>query len=327
MDTIEALRTFVRVVETGSLTAVAREMNTSQSTISRYISQLEDHFGVRLLHRTTRHLSLTEDGTELHGHAVGVLGSVDGMELALGQHKSSPVGHVRVAAPVSLGRQLMRRVPTLLARYPGLTIELVMQDRLGDMVEERLDLAITVGEIPGLSLIKRGLGTVTRIAVAAPDYVQRRGWPRQPEDLANHDCIVRRMRPGDDEWRLTGPEGTTCVAVRGVVSTNNNEAVREAALNGLGVALLPEYLVVDDLRAGRLQHVLLEHGSDTAPAYVVYSSRQNLAPRTRVVIDFLVEEVRRLRAGRAEPSVLTLTETGPLTESSSRGGGGVAFAT
>jgi len=323
MDTIEALRTFVRVVETGSLTAVAREMNTSQSTISRYINQLEDHFGVRLLHRTTRHLSLTEDGTELHGHATSILGSVEGMELALGQHKSSPTGHVRVAAPVSLGMLLMKCVPVLLARHPGLTIEVVMRDRLGDMIEERLDLAVTVGEIPGLSLIKRGLGTATRIAVAAPEYVQRRGWPRQPEDLATHDCIVRRMGPDDDEWRLTGPEGTTRVAVRGVVSANNHEAVRNAALNGLGIALLPEYLVVDDLRAGRLEHVLLEHGSESAPAYIVYPSRQHLAPRTRVVIDFLVDEVRRLRAGRAECVQPSLP---PLNETSSRGSDVAVFA-
>jgi DNA-binding transcriptional LysR family regulator len=299
MDTIEALRTFVRVIETGSLTAVAREMNTSQSTISRYINQLEDHFGVRLLHRTTRHLSLTDDGIELRSHASSILESVEGMELALGQHKSSPTGHVRIAAPVSMGMQLMKCVPVLLERYPGLTIELVLEDRLGDLVEERLDLAIAVGEVPGLSLIKRGLGTVTRIAVAAPEYLQRRGWPQQPDDLANHDCIVRRMTPDDAEWRLTGPDGTTDVAVRGLVSTNNHEAVRNAALNGLGIALLPEYLVVDDIRACRLEHVLAEYGSETAPAYVVYPSRQHLAPRTRAVIDFLVEEVRRLRAGRA----------------------------
>src|ERR1700733_11383742 len=188
MDTIDALRTFVRVVETGSLSAVAREMNASQSSISRYVNQLEDHFGVRLLHRTTRHLSLTDDGAKLHDHARGLLESVEDMELALGQNKSSPTGHVRVAAPVSLGMRLMQCVPGLGARYPGLTVELVMQDRLGDMVEERLDLAVTVGEVAALSLIKRGLGTVTRIAVAAPDYLQRRGWPRQPEDLTNHDC-------------------------------------------------------------------------------------------------------------------------------------------
>jgi DNA-binding transcriptional LysR family regulator len=320
MDTIEALRTFVRVVETGSLTAVAREMNASQSTISRHITQLEVHFGVRLLHRTTRHLSLTEDGAKLHGRARIILGLVEGMELALGQHKSLPIGHVRVAAPVSLGMLLMKRVPALLARHPGLTVELVMQDRLGDMVEEGLDLAVTVGEVPGLSLIKRGLGTVTRIAVAAPDYLLRRGWPRQPDDFANHDCIVRRMTPGDEEWRLTGPEGTTGVAVRGVVSTNNHEAVRSAALNGLGIALLAEYLVVDDLRAGRLEHVLPEYGSETAPAYVVYPSRQHLALRTRTVIDFLIEEVRRLRAECVQSLSPLLTETG------SRGGNIVAFA-
>jgi DNA-binding transcriptional LysR family regulator len=320
MDTIDALRAFVRVVETGSLTAVAREMNASQSTISRYINQLEDHFGVRLLHRTTRHLSLTHDGAGLHDHARSILESVDGMELALRRHKASATGHVRVAAPVSLGMRLMKCVPTLLARYPGLTVELVMQDRLGDMVEERLDLAVTVGEVPGLSLIKRGLGTVTRVAVAAPDYLRRRGRPRRPDDLANHDCIVRRITPGDEEWRLTGPEGSAGVAVRGVVSTNNHEAVRNAALNGLGIALLPEYLVADDLGAGRLEHVLPEYGSETAPAYVVYPSRQHLAPRTRVVIDFLIEEVRRLRACRAESLPPLLTETG------SRGGDIVAFA-
>jgi DNA-binding transcriptional LysR family regulator len=322
MDTIEALRTFVRVIETGSLSAVAREMNTSQSTISRYINQLEDHFGVRLLHRTTRHLSLTDDGDRLRSHAKNILESVEDMELTLGQHKSSPTGHVRIAAPVSMGMQLMKCVPVLLERYPGLTVELVLQDRLGDLVEERLDLAIAIGEVPGLSLIKRGLGSVTRIAVAAPEYLQRRGWPRQPEDLTNHDCIVRRMTPDDEAWRLIGPGGTIDVAVRGLVSTNNHEAVRNATLTGLGVALLPEYLVVDDLRAGRLEHVLTEYNSETAPAYLVYPSRQHLAARTRVAIDFLVEEVRRLRASRTEslPSLSAL-----LTETASMGSNIVAF--
>jgi DNA-binding transcriptional LysR family regulator len=324
MDTIEALRTFVRVIETGSLSAVAREMNASQSTISRYINQLEDHFGVRLLHRTTRHLSLTDDGIGLHSHARSILESVEGMELALRRHKSSATGHVRLAAPVSLGMQLMKCVPALLARYPGLTVELVLQDRLGDLVEERLDLAVTIGEVPGLSLIKRGLGSVTRIAVAAPDYLQRRGWPRQPEDLANHDCIVRRMTPDDEEWRLTGPEGSIGVAVRGVVSTNNHEAVLNATLIGLGIALLPEYLVGDDLRASRLEHVLPEYGSETAPAYIVYPSRHHLAPRTRVVIDFLIEEVRRLRAGRGE----SFRSLSPLpAETDQRHGNVVAFHT
>jgi DNA-binding transcriptional LysR family regulator len=127
MNTIESLRTFVRVVETGSLTAVAREMNSNQSTISRQITQLEDHFGVRLLHRTTRHLSLTDDGQGLHDHARNVLEMMEGMEVALGRHKSSPTGHVRVATPVSFGLMLMAQLPLVMERYPGLTVELVME--------------------------------------------------------------------------------------------------------------------------------------------------------------------------------------------------------
>src|ERR1700685_3531498 len=126
MDTIETLRTFVRVVEMGSLSAVAREINASQSTISRQITHLEEHFGVRLFHRTTRHLSLTDDGGSLHEHARSVLDTVEGMETAWVQHKSTPSGHVRVATPVSLGLILMSRVPLLMARHPGLSIELVM---------------------------------------------------------------------------------------------------------------------------------------------------------------------------------------------------------
>jgi DNA-binding transcriptional LysR family regulator len=299
MDTIDTLRTFVRVVATGSLSAVAREMNASQSTVSRQITSLEEHFGVRLFHRTTRHLSLTDDGENLHEHASTVLAMVEGMEAALGQDKSSPSGHVRVATPVSLGLILMERVPQLMARYPGLSVELVMNDNAGDMIEQRLDLAIRSGEVVNQSLIKRSLGTVVRVAVAAPDYLSRRGVPMQPSELADHACIVHRVSPNDSEWRLIGADGTASVPVQGALSTNNHAAVRSAALGGLGIALLPEYQVVDDVRAGRLQLVLPDYTSEPLPAYLVYPSRRHLAPRTRVVIDFLIEEVQRLRSRRA----------------------------
>jgi DNA-binding transcriptional LysR family regulator len=300
MDTIETLRTFVRVVETGSLSAVAREINASQSTVSRQITQLEEHFGVRLFHRTTRHLSLTDDGQNLHDHARNVLEMVEGMEASLGQNKSSPVGHVRVATPVSLGLILMSRMPVLMARYPGLSVELVMEDHAGDMIEEGLDLAVRSGEVMNLSLIKRSLGTVVRVAVATPDYLSRRGLPSRPADLVDHDCIVHRVSPNDSEWRLIGPGGAISVMVDGMVTTNNHEAVRAAALGGLGIGLLPEYQVVDDVENGRLARVLPEYTSETLAAYVVYPSRRHLALRTRVVIDFLIEEVHRLRSRRTD---------------------------
>src|ERR1700681_3323163 len=138
MDTIETLRTFVRVIETGCLSTVAREMNASQSTISRHITQLEERFGVRLFHRTTRHLSLTDDGQGLHNHARNVLEMVEGMETALSDQKSSPTRRVRLGMPVSLGLWLMGRLPVLMARYPGLSVEVVMGDHFGDMIEDRL---------------------------------------------------------------------------------------------------------------------------------------------------------------------------------------------
>jgi DNA-binding transcriptional LysR family regulator len=312
MDTIETLRTFVRVVETGSLSAVAREHNTSQSTVSRQITQLEEHFGVRLFHRTTRHLSLTDDGQQLHDHARGVLDMVEGMETVLGQNKTSPVGHVRVATPVSLGLILMARVPRLLARYPGLSVELVMEDHAGDMIEDGLDLAVRSGEVTNLSLIKRSLGTVVRVAVASPGYLERRGTPSEPTDLSEHECIVHRVSPNDSEWRLIGAEGPVSVMVNGSLATNNHEAVRSAALAGLGIGLVPEYQIVDDVDAGRLRRVLPDYASESLPAYLVYPSRRYLALRTRAVIEFLIEEVNQLRSRRSR-SVPLLTVS-PETE-------------
>jgi DNA-binding transcriptional LysR family regulator len=325
MDTIETLRTFVRVVETGSLSAVAREMNASQSTVSRQITQLEEHFGVRLFHRTTRHLSLTEDGQSLHDHAQTVLETVEGMEAALTQNKSSPAGHVRVATPVSLGLVLMSRLPILMARYPALSVELIMEDHPGDMIEERLDLAIRSGEVTNMSLIKRSLGTVVRVAVAAPEYLEPRGYPRHPGDLAQHDCIVHRATPGVSEWRLIGPAGPVTISVQGKMSTNNHEAVRAAAVGGLGISLLPEYLIVDDVQAGRLRRVLPEYTSETLPAYLVYPSRRHLPSRTRAVIDFLIDEVHQLRSRRNGGTALadTLPDPAILPPAITSGRGGI----
>jgi DNA-binding transcriptional LysR family regulator len=236
---------------------------------------------------------------------------VEGMETALGQDNSSPSGHVRVATPVSLGLILMERVPGLMARYPSLTVELMMDDNPGDMIEQRLDLAIRSGEVVNQSLIKRSLGAIVRVAVAAPGYLERNGVPLQPSDLADHECIVHRVAPNDSDWRLIGPDGTVSVTVQGPLSTNNHAAVRSAALGGLGIALLPEYQIVDDVKEGRLQLVLPDYTSEPLPAYRVYPSRRHLAPRTRVVIDFLIEEVQRLRARRSK--VATPAEPGAHT--------------
>ncbi len=295
MDLLGALRSFVRVVDTGSFSAVARQEGSSQSTVTRQIGQLEDHFGVRLLHRTTRRLSLTHDGQDLLVHARHLLETAQGMEAALGQHRSAPVGLVRFGTSVAFGLFLTPRLPALFARHPGLSVELVMRDGPIDMIEERLDLATQSGAPPDGSVISRQTGLFGRIAVAAPAYLALRGKPERPEALAGHECLVHDRAADAADWPFAGPDGPFTVTVGGAFGANDSAAVHLAALAGLGIALLPEIQVSDDIRHGRLVQVLKDWPAPRTPAFIVYPSRRNLAPRTRVVIDFVIEQTRQLR--------------------------------
>jgi DNA-binding transcriptional LysR family regulator len=296
MDLFGALGVLVRVVETGSFSAVARERQVSHSAVTRQISELEEHFGVRLFHRTTRRLSLTDDGRMLLDQARPVLDAVEGMEAALGRQSSSPTGLVRVGVTVVGARLWAQRFAALLAKHPGLRVELVVHDRFGDMVEERLDLAIRRGEIVDASLIARRAGTFGLAVVAAPIYLEQRGAPAVPADLAHHTCLVHEIGPDSDLWRFNGSGETLSVRVSGGFLANDSNAVLLAARAGGGIALLPELLVFDDLRAGRLVRLLNDYPSHRVPIYLVYPSRRNLAPRTRVVMDFVLEQYRDLQA-------------------------------
>jgi DNA-binding transcriptional LysR family regulator len=294
MDLIGALRCFIRVVETGSFSAVARESQVSQSAVTRQIAQLEQHFAARLFHRTTRRLSLTDDGQGLLTHARHLVDAADEMETALGRQSHSPTGLVRLGTSIAGGHFLAPRLPELLARYPGLKVELVMRDQFTDMVDERLDLAWRSGEIADASLVIRRIGQLGRAVVAAPVYLERRGAPSVPEDLATHDCLIHDFTPDSGVWRFTGPEGPVSVRVNGSFLANDSAAVRLAARAGYGIALLPEIQLIDDLRAGRLYRLLNDYPSQIDPVHLVYPSRRNLAPRTRVVMDFLVEQAREI---------------------------------
>jgi DNA-binding transcriptional LysR family regulator len=294
MDLIGALRCFVRVVETGSFSAVARESQLSQSAVTRQIAQLEQHFGARLLHRTTRHLSLTDDGQGLLSHARHLLDTADEMEAALGRQSSSPTGLVRLGLSVAAARFVAARIHTLLERHPGLRVELVADDQLGDMIEARLDLAMRSGEIADASLVARRVGELGRAVVAAPIYLERHGAPTVPEDLSAHTCLIHNVSADSDTWRFTGPDGPRNVRVSGPLIANNTASINIAVRTGLGIALLPEIQVIDDLRAGRLFRLLNDYPSQLVPVHILYPSRRNLAPRTRVVMDFLVEQTREI---------------------------------
>ena len=267
MDLLGALGVLVRVVETGSFSAVARERELSQAAVARQVSQLEGHFGVRLFHRTTRKLSLTDDGEMLLGLARPVLDSVDELEAALGRQSASPVGLVRVGVTVAAGRFLAQRLPTLLANHPGLKVELVVGDRLGDMIDEQLDLAMRIGEITDASMVARRSGNAVRVAAAAPSYIKRHGKPSSPAELANHTCIVHDVGPNSDVWTFVAPDGHKDVRVSGGFLANDVRAVHLAARTGYGIAYLTLVEVFDDLRNGTLEQIPADVGHRLYPAW------------------------------------------------------------
>jgi DNA-binding transcriptional LysR family regulator len=295
MDLIGALQSFLRVAETGSFSAVAKERGVTQPAISRQISALEEHLGTRLVHRSTQAVSLTEDGRELVGLAQELIDSAEALKRFSKHRRDRPVGRVRVAMPIPVGIYLSSLVARLLGRYEEISIEVVLRDTAGDLVEEGLDLAIHIGAIDDSSLIARRIGTTTAFVVASPAYLKGRKVPRHPRDLEQHDCIVHHRWGSDEQWWF-GEDGVgkdppvdLSVSVRGRFSANNAEAVHRAALNGHGIALLSHLLVTKDIENGRLRRLLEEYPCRRYPLYIVYPSRRALPPRTRVVIDFLTE--------------------------------------
>jgi DNA-binding transcriptional LysR family regulator len=296
MDLLSALKVLVRVAETGSFSAVSRERDLTQAAVAKQISQLEQHFGVRLFHRTTRKLSLTDDGQMLLGLAQPVLDGVEGMEAALGLQSGSPVGLVRVGVTATASRFLTQRLPSLLAAQPGLRVELVVSDRFGNMIEDRLDLALRVGDVTDASLILRQSWTGERVAVAAPSYIEQHGLPSTPTDLATHTCIVHDVGPDSDVWTFVTPEGPRGVRVSGGFLANDSRTVRLAAESGYGIALLGLLEVFNDLRSGQLVRVLGGFPATGLAVSLVYPSRRHLAPRTRLVLEFILEQVREVRA-------------------------------
>ena len=309
MDLLGTFRVLVRVTETGSFSAVARERDLTQAAVAKQISQLEEHFGVRLFHRTTRKLSLTDDGRMLLDLARPLLDGVEGLEAALGRQSASAVGLVRVGVTGTGSRFLAERLPSLLADHPGLKVELVVSDRIGDMIEDRLDLALRIGEITDASLVQRRCGIFPRVAVAAPSYIDRYGKPATPADLASHTCIVLDIRPDSNVWTFVTPEGPKGFRVSGGFLANDARTVHRVALGGYGIAFLGLLEVLDDLQSGALVRLLNEFPAPVLPVSLVYSSRRHLAPRTRLVLEVVLEQVRQVQALIAAASYETQSST------------------
>ncbi len=309
MDLLRALGTFVRISETGSFSAVARESNSTPSAVTRLVGQLEEHFRVRLFHRTTRHLSLTEDGQDLLTHARTIIEAATDLEDTIGNQRTAPTGRVRVGMTHGAARLLTPGLMDLLTRYPGLAVDFVVREQFGDLIEDRLDVAMRLGQPTDNSLVARSIGEFGRALVASPSYLERHGAPSDPDALTAHRCILQDAEPTGVTWRFNGPDGPHMVDVTSSFSANNAEVVRQAALAGHGIALLPEPQVLDDILGARLYRLLPDYPTDRTKAFLVYPSRRHLPPRTRVVIDFLVERFAAVGARLADERVWGEHET------------------
>jgi DNA-binding transcriptional LysR family regulator len=291
MDLLTAFQVFVRVSESGSFSAVAREMGLSQPAISRQIAALEEHFGERLLQRTTRSLTLTDEGKDLLVHANRVLESLEEAETAVGRRRGTVSGSVRLSVPATFGRlYLAPRLGELLAAHPALEIELLLNDGLADIVSDGIDLAVRAGPIGDSSLIVRRLGSVARYAIASDAYLNQFGTPQTPADLAGHNCLIFTQSVAAHEWQFEGPDGLINIPVQGRFRSDAGDAIREAVISGYGIGMLPAWYFRDEMADGRVKVLLREWQVPGTPVHIIYPSRRYLSPRVRVVMDFLLAE-------------------------------------
>jgi len=291
MDLLAAMRLFVRVAETGGFSEVARQTGNTQPTVSRTIAALEEHLGVRLLHRSSRAMALTDDGQQFYGQASRALEAVAEAEGSVGRRRGKPTGLLRLGSSVAFGRlHLAPRIPRFLERFPDVEVELAMNDAFVDLVGEGIDVAIRVGDLVDPTLIARRIGTTRRVTVAAAAYLGRKGVPVVPADLARHDCLIYTRLATGNRWHFAGPDGPITVDVRGRFRADNSEAVREAVISGAGVAVIPVWMFTDEIETGRVQIILDAFEPKQLPIHAVYPSRRQLSAKVREMIDFLAAE-------------------------------------
>jgi DNA-binding transcriptional LysR family regulator len=293
MDRFTRLSVFVRVVETGSFSAAAEKLGLSRAAASKSVQQLEEHLGARLLNRTTRRLSVTEEGSALYERAVRLLGELDEAEREAAAGAGDPRGTLRLSAPVSFGTlHLGPAVAEFLCQHPHVHVALALEDRFVDLVEDGFDAAIRIGQLADSSLVARRLCATRLILAAAPAYWQRKGRPDHPADLAAEDCFVYTLQAAGRSWHLVDGGGKeTVLQARGALAVNNGDVLRAAALAGAGVVLLPDFLIGPDIKAGRLERALPQWRGPEFGVHAVWPSSRHVPARLRVFVDFLAQRL------------------------------------
>lgn len=290
MDTIDGMRTFVAVVADGSFSSAAKRLDMSPQLVSKYVGQLEQRLGTRLLNRSTRRLSLTEAGLAYTDRCRQVLADIDEMESAIGDMTARASGTLRINAPMSFGvSHLARATAEYQSENKDVTVELTLNDRVVDVVSEGFDLAIRIGELNESSLVARRLAPSRLVVCASPEYLEKHGTPKTAQDLTEHNCLMYSYQSERRHWRLERDGESHSVEISGTLVANNGDALRLAALAGAGIILQPAFIVGDDIREGRLLAVLPEYSLAEHGVYAVYPHRQYLSAKVRTYVDYMAD--------------------------------------
>jgi LysR family transcriptional activator of dmlA len=304
-DTFSGMGAFLAAVEEGSFSRAAVKLDLTPSAVSKLVGRLEERLGVRLFHRTTRQMQLTDIGTFYFDRARRIFEDVRGLEAEVELSTDAPRGLLRVTAPAVLGQhRVLPVVVSFREAFPDVKVDLHLVDDLVDLIEARIDVAVRMTASPPLSYVARKLGDDTRVLCASRGYLTRRGRPGGPGDLQKHDCLVFVTDGAPAPWKLRSDAGTpSSVRVCGPLRANNVLALRDAAIAGLGIADLPSYLVADDIRAGRLEPVLDEFIAPERSVYALYASGASVPARSREFVKLLVRRFAEDAAAEALPRV------------------------
>jgi DNA-binding transcriptional LysR family regulator len=293
MDRFAAIQAFVAVVDAGSFVRGAEALGQSKAGVSRYVGELESQLGVRLLHRTTRRLSLTEEGEVFHARCKEVLGQLAEAEAEITVHSGSAVGQLKLNVPVTFGQlHLAPLWPEFMSRHPNVALDVTLADRFVDLVEEGYDLAVRIARLPSSSLISRRLASTRLLLCASPTYLRERGVPAHPTELAAHDVVSYSLLATGESWEFEGPEGPVVARVNARLRTNSGETCCAAAVRHRGLVLQPLFLVAPWLQSGELVEVLPQFRAIELGIYAVYPSRRHVTAKVRLMIDFLVSTFR-----------------------------------
>jgi DNA-binding transcriptional LysR family regulator len=293
MDRFQEMRVFTAVVDAGSFVAASDALEMSKPAVSRHVAELEQRLGVRLLHRTTRRLSLTVEGEVFLARCRDLLAGVEEAEAEASAQGASAVGVLKVSAPVSFG--VLRLAPLwaeFMAQQPQLTLDLTLTDRFIDLVDEGYDMAVRVARLPSSSLVSRRLASTRLVLCASPRYLLEHGAPARPADLAAHPVLAYSLFATGDTWEFEGPQGTATVKVKPRMQTNSGDTCRAVALGGGGIVLQPSFLVSGDLERGDLVELMPEYRSAELGIYAVYPTRKHMPPKVRLLIDYLAARLR-----------------------------------